>query len=105
MNAWPQTAAVLITALGLVAAAAAWRLTHTVRGALAVLLDFLTAAGLLRLAGEPSWDSVLLAAAVIALRRLLGASLALSRPHHPAHGAHPPRRARRRPGGSGVGRR
>nr|WP_237522670.1 DUF1622 domain-containing protein [Streptomyces sp. SID1328] len=64
--------------MGLVAAAAAWRLTHSVRAALAVLLDFLTAAGLLRLAGEPSWDSIILAAAVIALRKLLGASLHLS---------------------------
>ncbi|MEU3413057.1 hypothetical protein ABZ760_17655 [Streptomyces sp. NPDC006658] len=81
----------LITALGLVAAAAAWRLTHTVRGFLAVLLDFLTAAGLLRLAGEPSWDSIVLAAAVIALRKLLGASLALSRPHDTAPGTDPPR--------------
>lgn len=86
MNAWLQTAAVLITALGLVAAAAAWRLTHTVRGGLAVLLDFLTAAGLLRLAGEPSWDSVILAAAVIALRKLLGASLHLSRLNQTTHG-------------------
>ncbi|MYV40990.1 DUF1622 domain-containing protein [Streptomyces sp. SID1328] len=78
MNAWLQAGAVLITGLGLVAAAAAWRLTHSVRAALAVLLDFLTAAGLLRLAGEPSWDSIILAAAVIALRKLLGASLHLS---------------------------
>ncbi|MER7309904.1 DUF1622 domain-containing protein [Streptomyces griseoluteus] len=78
MNAWLQAGAVLITGLGLVAAAAAWRLTHSVRAALAVLLDFLTAAGLLRLAGEPSWDSTIVAAAVIALRKLLGASLHLS---------------------------
>lgn len=78
MNTWLQTAAVLTTALGLLAAAAAWRLTRTARGALAVLLDFLTAAGLLRLAGEPSWDSITLAAAVIALRKLLGASLHVS---------------------------
>ncbi|MFF8648360.1 DUF1622 domain-containing protein [Streptomyces griseoluteus] len=78
MNAWLRAGAVLITGLGLVAAAASWRLTHSVRAALAVLLDFLTAAGLLQLAGEPSWDSIILAAAVIALRKLLGASLHLS---------------------------
>ncbi|GHD53572.1 DUF1622 domain-containing protein [Streptomyces galbus] len=86
MNGWLQMAAVLITALGLVAAAAAWRLTHTVRGGLAVLLDFLTAAGLIRLAGEPSWGSVMLAAAVIALRKLLGASLHVSRPNQTTRG-------------------
>ncbi|MFD4543602.1 hypothetical protein [Streptomyces bauhiniae] len=78
MSAWLQAGAVLITGLGLVAAAAALRLTHSVRAALAVLLDFLTAAGLLRLAGEPSWVGIILAAAVIAMRKLLGASLRLS---------------------------
>ncbi|MGA5039991.1 DUF1622 domain-containing protein [Streptomyces capoamus] len=79
MNAWLQTAAVLITGLGIVAASAACRVTHTARGGLAVVLDFLTAAGLVRLAGEPSWDSIVLAAAVITLRKVLGASLHLSR--------------------------
>ncbi|MDT9684507.1 hypothetical protein RND61_20965 [Streptomyces sp. TRM76323] len=79
MNAWLQAAAVLITAAGLVAAAASWRLTGRFRSALAVLLDFLTAAGLVRLAGDPAWGSVLSAAAVIALRRLIGSGLALSR--------------------------
>ncbi|MFJ8665475.1 hypothetical protein [Streptomyces sp. NPDC093600] len=80
MTPWLQTAAVLITAAGLVSAAAAYRLTRTARQALAVLLDFLTAAGLIRLAGEPSWNSILLAASIIALRKLLGAGLSLSRP-------------------------
>ncbi|WP_309052988.1 hypothetical protein [Streptomyces sp.] len=86
MTALLPAAAVLVTALGLVSAAAAWRLTRTVRGGLAVLLDFLTAAGLLRLAGEPSWDGITLAAAVIALRKLLGASLHLSGRHGTATG-------------------
>lgn len=80
MNTWLLEAAVLISVLGLVAAAAAWRLTHDVRSALAVLLDFLTGAGLIRLAGEPSWDSIVLAAAVITVRTLLGAFLAPSEP-------------------------
>ncbi|MFJ8693808.1 hypothetical protein [Streptomyces roseolilacinus] len=79
MNAWLQAAAVLVTGAGLVSAAAAHRLTGDVRRALAVLLDFLTAAGLVRLAGDPSWDSILAAAAVIALRRLIGSGLAVSR--------------------------
>ncbi|MFF0739273.1 hypothetical protein ACFYVL_02630 [Streptomyces sp. NPDC004111] len=76
MSTWPQTAAVLVAVLGAVAAAAAWRLTRTVRRALAVLLDFLTAAALLRLAGQPSWYAVALAAAVVALRGILGPALA-----------------------------
>ncbi|MBT2439704.1 DUF1622 domain-containing protein [Streptomyces sp. ISL-36] len=80
MKPWLETAAVLITAAGLVSAMASYRLTHTVRPALAVLLDFLTAAGLIRLAGEPSWDSIVLAASVIALRKLLGTGLGLARP-------------------------
>ncbi|CAL9596441.1 MULTISPECIES: hypothetical protein [unclassified Streptomyces] len=79
MNAWLQAAAVLVTGAGLAAAAAAYRITRDVRRALSVLLDFLTAAGLLRLAGEPAWDGILTAAAVIALRRLIGSGLALSR--------------------------
>ncbi|WP_217198309.1 DUF1622 domain-containing protein [Streptomyces buecherae] len=86
MNAWLQAGAVLTTGLGLVAATAAWHLTRAVRGGLAVLLDFLTAAGLLRLASEPSWDSIILAAAVIALRKLLGASLHLSSANRTTHG-------------------
>ncbi len=79
MKAWLETAAVLITAAGLVSAICAYRLTHTVRPTLAVLLDFLTAAGLIRLAGDLSWDSIVLAASVIALRKLLGMGLGLSR--------------------------
>ncbi|CAL9590323.1 hypothetical protein [Streptomyces sp. enrichment culture] len=79
MNAWLQAAAVLLTGAGLVSAAAAYRITREARRALGVLLDFLTAAGLVRLAGDPAWDGILTAAAVIALRRLIGSGLALSR--------------------------
>lgn len=43
--------------------------------ALAVLLELLLAAGLLRLAGDPSWQVILSAAAIVALRRLLGTAL------------------------------
>ncbi|MET9931912.1 MULTISPECIES: DUF1622 domain-containing protein [unclassified Streptomyces] len=78
MNAWLHTTAVLLSACGLVAGAAAYRISHDLRSALAVLLDFLTAAGLVRLAGDPSWNSILLAAAVIALRRLLNLGLTLA---------------------------
>ncbi|MCP9963204.1 DUF1622 domain-containing protein [Streptomyces somaliensis] len=79
MSAWWQAAAVLVTGAGLVSAVVAHRLTGDARRALAVLLDFLTAAGLMRLTGEPSWDGVLTAAAVVALRRVIGSGLELPR--------------------------
>ncbi|MFF5637057.1 hypothetical protein [Streptomyces sp. NPDC012825] len=78
MNTWLHAASVLITACGLLCAAAAYRISRAFRSALAVLLDFLTAAGLVGLAGDPSWDSILQAAAVVVLRRLLGTGLTLS---------------------------
>ncbi|WP_374984770.1 hypothetical protein [Streptomyces fradiae] len=71
MNTWAQGAALLVTAAGLVAAPAAYRMVGDARRALAVLLDFLTAAGLVRLSGDLSWNGVLTAAAVIALRHLI----------------------------------
>ena len=43
--------------------------------ALAVLLDLLLAAGLLRLLGDPGWQTILTVAAIVALRRLLSAGL------------------------------
>ncbi|MEY6568402.1 hypothetical protein AB8B12_26425 [Streptomyces sp. PGLac3x] len=60
---------------------------------MAVLTDFLLAAGLIRLAGEPSWDSLALAASTAAVRLLLGASLL-----HRASGT-----GARRGGGGGGG--
>ncbi|GGR48328.1 hypothetical protein GCM10010497_59740 [Streptomyces cinereoruber] len=77
MNTLLHTASLLLTVCGLLGAAAAYRLSHTFRSALAVLLDFLTAAGLIQLAGDPSWNSILQAAAVIALRKLLSTGLTL----------------------------
>lgn len=87
MKTWLETAAVLISAAGLVSAMCAYRLTRTFRPALLVLLDFLTAAGLIRLSGDLSRDSIVLAAAVIALRKLLGIGLGLS---HAATWPQPP---------------
>ncbi len=49
--------------------------TRELRRALPVLLDLLTAAGLIRLAGQPSWPVLATTAIVIALRRLLTAGL------------------------------
>jgi predicted NAD/FAD-binding protein len=74
-------AALVTTAFGLVAAAVVLAAARRPMPALAVLLDFLTAAGLLRLAGEPSWDTIAAAAAVIAVRRLVATGLRASHPH------------------------
>ncbi|MCZ2523538.1 DUF1622 domain-containing protein [Streptomyces sp. SCUT-3] len=75
MTAVLHSAALAVTAMGLLAVLPAFRASGSIRSALAVLLDFLTAAGLLRLAGDPSWDSVALAAAVIAVRKLVTTGL------------------------------
>ncbi|MCG5435439.1 hypothetical protein [Micromonospora foliorum] len=68
----------VVTALALVAGVVITVSTGALRGGVRVLLDLLTAAGLLRLAGEPGWNGLAGAVAIIALRQLLGA--ALSRP-------------------------
>ncbi|MBQ0987120.1 hypothetical protein KBZ10_21900 [Streptomyces sp. F63] len=73
-----ETAALLVTAAGLLSAAAAWAGTRRPRLALQVLLDFLTAAGLLRLSHDLSWDSILVVAAVIAVRKIAMFGLAPS---------------------------
>ncbi|MTE22011.1 hypothetical protein F0L17_23435 [Streptomyces sp. TRM43335] len=73
-------AALTVTALGLTAALVAFAAAGRLRTAMAVLLDFLTAAGLLRLAGDPNWDTIAAAAAVIAIRKLVAAGLYAGRP-------------------------
>ncbi|MEV0329397.1 hypothetical protein AB0H63_23560 [Micromonospora echinospora] len=50
------------------------------RAALRILLDLLTAAGLLRLGGAQGWAALAAVAAIVALRRLLWAALAASEP-------------------------
>jgi uncharacterized membrane protein len=69
-----------ITAAGLVASAVALSATRRLRFALKVLLDFLLAAGLLRLTGQPGWAELGTAAAVVAVRRLVGIGLRAGRP-------------------------
>ncbi|GAA2499716.1 hypothetical protein [Streptomyces gobitricini] len=75
MTAWLHTAALLTTAAGLLSACVAYLSTKQVRVSLGLLLDFLTAAGLIRLADEPSWGSIAAAAAVIGIRRLVATRL------------------------------
>lgn len=64
-----------IAAAALLAGAIALASTRRPAVALPVLLDLLLAAGLVRLAGDPGWAALLTAAAVVALRRLIGAGL------------------------------
>jgi hypothetical protein len=73
------TGALIVTAGGLVAAAAALARTRQVGQALAVLLDFLTAAALLHLAGPASWQKIGAAALTILIRQLATRALATAR--------------------------
>ncbi|WP_205347111.1 hypothetical protein [Pseudonocardia broussonetiae] len=70
-----DAAAFLVVAAALVSAAVVLIRTRDGRRALPVLLDLLTAAGLIRLAGPPSWPVLATTAIVIVLRRLLTAGL------------------------------
>jgi hypothetical protein len=64
-----------IAAAALVAGVLALARTRRPALALAVFLDLLLAAGLLRLAGDPGWPAIATAAAVVAVRRLIGVGL------------------------------
>jgi len=70
-----QTGALLCTVLGLASALVVLGAARDARLAIAVLLEFLLAAGLLRLADDPGWRQLATAAAVVALRRLLTSGL------------------------------
>ncbi|WP_228976330.1 DUF1622 domain-containing protein [Streptomyces sp. DH12] len=92
MTALLLQASVLCAAMGLLACPLAYRATGRVRPTLAVLLDFLTAAGLLRLAASPGWEGIATAAAVIALRKVVSGALgrgAGPSAAGPRHGGHP----------------
>jgi hypothetical protein len=72
-------AALTVTAAGLLAAAVALARTGRFQLALALLLDFLTAAVLLRLSASASWPAIGAAALVIAIRQLASRALAAAR--------------------------
>jgi uncharacterized membrane protein len=76
--------ALALTAAAVVAGALVLVVTRQLRQALPVLLEFLTAAGLLRLSASPTWTSLLVAAAVVGLRHLLTAGLGVSASAGPA---------------------
>ncbi|WP_216591491.1 DUF1622 domain-containing protein [Streptomyces brasiliscabiei] len=74
-------AASLVTLLGLVSAVRVGLRLRRVQPTVALLSDFLLAAGLIRLAAEPSWRSLATAAATAAVRMLLNAGLRASASH------------------------
>ncbi|WP_448616856.1 hypothetical protein [Modestobacter sp. URMC 112] len=65
----------LVTAAALAAGLLTLAVTRRPPLALSVFLDLLVAAGLLRLAGDPGWPAIATAAALVALRRLIGFGL------------------------------
>lgn len=70
-----QQAALFTTLLGFATAAVVGLRLRRVPPTLAVFTDYLLAAGLIRLAGEPSWTSLVIAATTAAVRMLLNAGL------------------------------
>lgn len=68
-------AAAVCTVLGLLSAAAVLTRARSVRLSVQVLIDFLVAAGLLRLSAEPGWRQVAAAAVLVAVRHLVAVAL------------------------------
>ena len=77
---WDQLA-VLCTVAGLSAGLAVGLATRRVLLAIRVAVDFWVAAGLIRLSGDVSWQALLGAAGILALRQLLHLALCLSPLH------------------------
>lgn len=69
MRAAIDTAALLITTAGVVSFLVAYATARTIRVALPLLLDFLMAAGLIRLSADLTWTGILVAVAVVAVRK------------------------------------
>jgi hypothetical protein len=74
-----RDAALIVTAAGLIVAAVALVRTRRARLALALLLDFFTAAALLRLAAPPTWPALGAAALTIVIRQLASRALTAAR--------------------------
>ena len=82
MSALLQGAALLTTVLGLACGCLVLARRRDVRAALGVLLEFLLAAGLLRLSDSPTYRSLATAAVIIVIRKLV--TLGLRRDRRPA---------------------
>jgi hypothetical protein len=75
-------AALLVTAAGLLVGALALAKTRQIPLSLAVLLDFFTAAGLLRLVGPPTWSRLATVALTITVRQLASRGLRAAQTGH-----------------------
>jgi hypothetical protein len=82
MTSLAQDAALVCTALGVVSAAVVLARSHDLRLTVAVLLEFLLAAGLLRLTADATPRALLTAAIIVALRKLVTFGLGFA-PVHP----------------------
>ena len=70
MTSAAQAAALLVAVAAVLAATVVLGRTRSMRQALPVFLDLLTAAALLRLSTAPGWAALVVTAVVILLRRL-----------------------------------
>ncbi len=68
--------ALRVTAADLAVATAAWLVTRRHRPAVPLLLDFLLAAGLLRLTADQSWEAIGSTALVVVLRQVASRGIA-----------------------------
>jgi hypothetical protein len=68
-------AALMVVAAGLLIAITLAAVTRSYTPALPVLLDFLMAAGLLRLAGDSDWRTISSAAAMVIIRKTVTAGI------------------------------
>ena len=78
-----RDAALIVTAAGFVVAAVALARTRRAALALALLLDFFTAAALLRLAAPPTWPALGATALIIVIRQLASHALTAARGARP----------------------
>jgi hypothetical protein len=74
-----RDAALIVTAAGLIVAAVTLVRTRRAPLALALLLDFFTAAALLHLAAPPTWQALGAAALIIGIRQLASHALTAAR--------------------------
>ena len=71
-------AALVITAVALIVAALTWVATRRWNPTIPILLELLTAAGLVRLSVTDSWQAIAAAAAIVAVRTLVKLGAAAS---------------------------
>ena len=79
----------LLVVAGLVLAGFALLTTRRLATALPILLDFLLAAGLVRLGATASWQAIASAAAIVLIRKLASLGIAAARRARAASADHP----------------